>query len=204
MISIKNKIPKTNKKVIREMNVTETFIETACDRLGGLGIEDLLKYDVVPTPMQFDDYPLMTKPENSQLICELEDKLKLNDYSYSHKQESVFVIVVMAAVLRLPLSGFTSFSNLLSKLVQVTDVHHRNGRCDYIFDNYNENPLVKDSERLQRSIVTPVILSTVRQLFFQRTYEHSGLKVKIKCCWINSFIPICMKSRCITMNIQPY
>ena len=69
----------------------------------------------------------------------------------------------MAAVLRLPLSGLTSFSNLLSKLVQVTYVHHRNGRCDYIFDIYNENPLVHDSERLRRSSVTPVILNTVRE-----------------------------------------
>ena len=50
-------------------------------------LEDLLKYYVVPSPMQFDDDQLMTKPENSQLICELEDKLKLDDYSYSHKQE---------------------------------------------------------------------------------------------------------------------
>ena len=69
----------------------------------------------------------------------------------------------MAAVLRLPLSGLTSFSNLLSKLVQVTDVHHRYGRFHYVFDIENENPLVKDSERLPRSSVTPVILSTVRE-----------------------------------------
>ena len=67
--------------------------------------------------MQFDDDQLMTKPENSQLICELEDKLKLDDYSYNHKQEYAFVIDVIAAVLRLPLSGLTCFSNLLLKLV---------------------------------------------------------------------------------------
>ena len=42
--------------------------------------------------MQFDDDQRMTKPENSPLICELEDKLKLDDYSYSHKQESAFTI----------------------------------------------------------------------------------------------------------------
>ena len=71
----------------------------------------------MPSPMQFDDDQLMTKPENSQLIGELEDKLKLDDYSYSHKQESAFVIDAMAAALKLPLSGLTSFSNLLSKLV---------------------------------------------------------------------------------------
>ena len=66
----------------------------------GLGIEDLLKYDVVPTPMQFDDYLLMTKPEKSLLICKLKDKLKLDDYSYSHKQESAFIIDGMAAILK--------------------------------------------------------------------------------------------------------
>ena len=31
--SIKNKPTKTNKKVIKKMNVAEKFIETACDRL---------------------------------------------------------------------------------------------------------------------------------------------------------------------------
>ena len=99
------------------MNVAEKFIETAYGRLWGLGIKDLLKYEFVPSPMQFDDDQLMTKPENSQLICELEDKLKLDDYSYSNKQESAFVTDAMVAVLRLPFSGLTSFSNLLSKLV---------------------------------------------------------------------------------------
>ena len=38
-----------------------------------------------------------------------------------------------------------------------------NGTCHYIFDIYNENPSVKDSERLWRSSVTPVILSTIKQ-----------------------------------------
>ena len=33
MISIENKPPKTNKKVIRKMNVAAKFIETSCDRL---------------------------------------------------------------------------------------------------------------------------------------------------------------------------
>ena len=97
------------------MTVTDISIEIARDR--GLGTKDLLKYDVVPCPMQSDGDQLMTKPENSQLICELEDKLKLDDYSYSHKQEFAFTIDAMVEVLRLPLSGLTSFSNLLSKLI---------------------------------------------------------------------------------------
>ena len=102
MISIKDKPTKTKKKMITEMNVAEKSIEIAHDR--GLGTEDLLKYDVVPSPMLFDDDQLMTKPGKSQLIRELEDKLKSDDYSYRHKPESACIIDVMAAVCRLPLS----------------------------------------------------------------------------------------------------
>ena len=63
MISIKDKPTKSKKKMITEMNVAEKTIEIAHDR--GLGTEDLLKYDVVPSPMLFDDDQLMTKPEKS-------------------------------------------------------------------------------------------------------------------------------------------
>ena len=55
------------------MNVAEKSIEIVLDR--DLGTKDLLKYDVVPSPMLFDNDQLMMKPEKSQLIRELEDKL---------------------------------------------------------------------------------------------------------------------------------
>ncbi|KAG1701651.1 hypothetical protein GQR58_004686 [Nymphon striatum] len=152
---------RTTKKVIREMNMAEKSIEIARDK--GLATEDLLKYDVLPSPMLFDDHGLMTKPEKSQLIRELEDKLVSDDYSYHHKPESAFIIDVMATVRRVPLIGRTHFSDLLLQLTHITDVYHRYGRCDYIFDIYNDNPSVKDSERLRRCSVNPVVLSLVEQ-----------------------------------------
>ncbi|KAG1714106.1 hypothetical protein GQR58_001752 [Nymphon striatum] len=152
---------RTTKKVIREMNMAEKSIEIARDR--GLATEDLLKYDVLPSHMLFDDHGLMTKPEKSQLIRELEDKLVSDDYSYHHKPESAFIIDVMATVRRVPLIGRTHFSDLLLQLTHITDVYHRYGRCDYIFDIYNDNPSVKDSERLRRCSVNPVVLSLVEQ-----------------------------------------
>ncbi|KAG1650371.1 hypothetical protein GQR58_028088 [Nymphon striatum] len=152
---------RTTKKVIREMNMAEKSIEIARDR--GLATEDLLKYDVLPSPMLFDDHGLMTKPEKSQLIRELEDKLVSDDYSYHHKPESAFIIDVMATVRRVPLIGRTHFSDLLLQLTHIIDVYHRYGRCDYIFDIYNDNPSVKDSERLRRCSVNPVVLSLVEQ-----------------------------------------
>ena len=55
------------------MTVAPKSIEIPHDR--GLRTIDLLKYDVLPSPMLFDDDQLMTKPEKSKLISELEDKL---------------------------------------------------------------------------------------------------------------------------------
>ena len=44
--------------------MAEKSIEIVLDR--GLGTKDLLKYDVVPSPMLFDNDQLMMKPEKSQ------------------------------------------------------------------------------------------------------------------------------------------
>ena len=76
----------------------------------------------------------MTKPEKSQLVCELEEALKPEDYSYKHKADSAFLIDVMAAIRRVPLAGLTQFSDLLLKFAETNAVYHHYGRCDYIFD----------------------------------------------------------------------
>jgi hypothetical protein len=159
MLSIRNKPKKTTKKVIRAMNMTEKSIEVARDR--GIGTDVLLGYDVVPSPLLFNDDGLMTKPEKSQLVRDLEETLKPEEYCYRHKDASAFLIDVMAAIRRVPVSGLSNFSDLLSKFAELNDVYHHYGRCDYIFDIYNDNPSVKDTERLRRCSATPVVLSSV-------------------------------------------
>ena len=80
MISIKDKPKQTTKKVIRAMNITDKSIEVARDR--GLCTDDLLAYDIVPSPMLFSDDGLMTKSEKSKLVLELEEHLKSGEYSF--------------------------------------------------------------------------------------------------------------------------
>ena len=104
--------------------------------------------------MLFSDDGLMTKPEKSQL--------KPDEYSYHHKAASAFLIDVMAAVRRVPLSGLSNFSDLLSKFAEINEAYHDYGRFDYIFDIYNDNPSVEDTERLRRCNTTPVVLSSVK------------------------------------------
>ena len=66
MKSIRDKPEKTLKKTVKEMNIAERNIEIARER--GLTTEDLLKYDVVPSPVLFNAEGLMTKPEKESLI----------------------------------------------------------------------------------------------------------------------------------------
>ena len=84
--------------------------------------------------MLFGDNGLMTKSEKSQLVRELEEELKPDEYRSQHKAASAFLIDVMAAVRRVPLSGLSNFSDLLAKFAEINDVYHHYGRCDYIFD----------------------------------------------------------------------
>ena len=118
-------------------------------------------YDAVPSPMLFDDEGFMTKPEKSELIQVLEEKLESGDYSHHHQPGSVFLIDVMATVRRIPLVGLSDFSGLLTKFTEMTDIYHTYGRCDYIFDIYDDTPSLKDSEWPRRASVAPVELSSV-------------------------------------------
>ena len=104
----------------------------------------------------------MTKPEKSQLVRELEEQLKPDEYSYHHEATSAFLMDVIAAVRRVPLSGLSNFSDLVSKFTEINDLYHHYGRCDYIFGSYNVNPSVKDTKRMQRCSTTPMVRSSVK------------------------------------------
>ena len=74
--------------------------------------------------MLFGDDGLVTKPEKSQLVRELQEQLKPDEYSYHHKATSAFLINVMAAVRSLPVSGLSNFSDdLLSKFTEINDLY---------------------------------------------------------------------------------
>ena len=66
MKTIQNKKQKTIRSTVREMNIAERNIEIARER--GLRTADLLQYDVVPSPLLFDNAGIMTKTTKSLLI----------------------------------------------------------------------------------------------------------------------------------------
>ena len=65
MVSARSKGHNPVKKV-KEINIVSRTLEIGRDR--GLTTDDLLKYDIVPSPLLFDDDGMMTKPTKSSLI----------------------------------------------------------------------------------------------------------------------------------------
>ena len=159
MKSIHTKPQKTIKTTLKGMNIAERNIEIARER--GLKTENLLKYDVVPSPLLFDDEGIMTKPTKSQLVQELEIHLKPEDYSYRHSNNAAFIIDVMASVRRVNISNLYKFDDLLVTFVSSSEAYRWFGRFDYVFDMYSEEPSAKDSERKRRNSMESIEYSSI-------------------------------------------
>ena len=159
MKTIHNKQQKTIRSTVREMNIAERNIEIARER--GLKTEDLLQYDVVPSPVLFDNEGMMTKPAKSLLIKELEANLKPEDYNYNHRNNSAFVLDVMANVRKVNLSKLSTFQDLLATFISTSEGYRRFGRCDFVFDMYPDKASVKDSERKRRAEKVPIEYTSI-------------------------------------------
>ena len=65
---------------MKEINIVEKTFEIARDR--GLTTEDLLRFDVAPSPLLFTEDSMMTPPNKSNQLKELEVYLNPVDYCY--------------------------------------------------------------------------------------------------------------------------
>lgn len=159
MKTLRKKPQKTTKTTVKEMNIAERNIEIARER--GLTTDDLLKYDVVPSPVLFDDAGMMTKPAKSKLLMELETHLKPEELTYSHRKDASFVVDIMATIRKVNVTKLSTFNDLLSNFMSFSAIYHQFGRTDYVFDMYSDDPSVKDSERKRRSDTVPIEYTSI-------------------------------------------
>ena len=159
MKTVNHSHQKTVRKAVKEINMAEKSIEVARDR--GLTADDLLKYDICPSPMLFVEDGMMTKPEKSQLLKELESHITQNDYCYQHTIDTSFIIDVMANIRKVRTVGHQNFEQFGSAFLSLMSVYHQFGRCDYVFDMYSDKPSPKDNERMRRTTDRPIELSSI-------------------------------------------
>ena len=125
-----------------------------------MSTDELLMYDIVPSPVLFIEEGFLTKPDKRQLITELETSLTPSDYKYNHTEKMCFVDV-MANIRKVRMVGLSTFHSFGSSFSEMMAVYHRFGHCDYVFDLYSDRPSVKDSERMRRVSKKSVELSTI-------------------------------------------
>ena len=106
----------------------------------------------------------MTKPNKSQLVLELEACLTPEDYNLFNVQNmSAFVFDVMNYVRKLP-SSVATFKEFIKNFTNISSgIYENKGRCDYVFDIYDNDASVKDSEKQRRMTKPPVHLSIIKE-----------------------------------------
>ena len=144
--------------IAKTVSTNDRKIEIARER--GLTTDDLLKYDVVHSPLLYDN-GFMTKPNKSQLVIELEKNLSSQDYSYSNQLDSATTVDVMANIRRLPVKDVSTFSWFAKKFFSSIQKYMSIGRCNFVFDIYDDRPSAKDCERMRRQNVHPINLSEI-------------------------------------------
>ena len=70
------------------------------------------KFDVAPYPLLFNEDGMMTHPDKSQLLKELETHLKQKDYEHRDQRNSSFIIDIMAMFARFVLLASPTFKTL--------------------------------------------------------------------------------------------
>ena len=125
----------------KTVSTNDRKLEIARER--GSSTDDLLKYDVVHSPLLYDN-GFMTKPNKSQLVIELENNLSSQDYSYSNQLNSATIIDVMANIRRLPVKHVSTFSGFVNKFFSSVEKYMSIGRCSFVFDIYDDRPSAKD------------------------------------------------------------
>lgn len=90
---------------------------------------------------------MMTKPNKSLLLKELESYLSPDDYRYSHCSNASFIVDVMANIRKVNLTNHSNFGDMMDNFISFMGIFHQLSRCDYVFDMYSEEPSIKDSER---------------------------------------------------------
>ena len=103
----------------------------------------------------------MTKPNKSQLVIELEKNLSSQDYSYSNQLDSATTVDVMANIRRLPVKDVSTFSWFAKKFFSSIQKYMSIGRCNFVFDIYDDRPSAEDCERMRRQNVHPINLSEI-------------------------------------------
>ena len=161
-------------------------IEVARARVRNM--EELLQYDVSPTSYLFDQEGLMTKPQKSTLIQDLEANLTSDDERVPTKDsdlQTAFIADVMANIRKIKTNDIQTFGEFCEQFLDYISVVGRGqDRLDLVFDSYVEGS-IKDSERNRRQDKAPIETNIIHYdtplpVEMARFWSSSNNKLKLQ------------------------
>ena len=151
-------------------------------RIRDYDMKKLFCYDIIPSNYLFDKCDMMTGPQKSDLVRELEKKLKPEDYVLPRDwtpQPTAYIVDVMSNMRKVKTKGRRTFGELIEKgfveLIENQCMHAK--RIDFVFDSYIACS-VKDSERERRTQEKPIEISVIT--------EGTPLPIEMNTFWPSS------------------
>ena len=157
-------------------------------RARGRAMEELLQYDVSSMSSLFDPQGMMTKPQKSALVKDLEAKLSKNDERAPTKESKLntaCIVDVMASSRKLQTKSITTFGQFVDQFMDyIFAISRRPDRLDLVFDSYVES-FIKDSERSRRRNQAPIEINNMQcdtplPVQMDRFWSSSNNKLKLQ------------------------
>ena len=154
----------------------------------GRTIEELLQYDVSSTSYLFDQEGLMTKPQKSALVQDLETKLTNDDERAPAKDselQTACIADVMANIRKIKTKDIQTFGDFCEQFLDyISAVGQEPHRLDLVFDSYVEGS-IKDSERNRRQDKAPIEMNYIHYdtplpMEVDRFWSSSNNKLKLQ------------------------
>ena len=125
------------KTLAKESSQAQKCIELA--RVRNYNIQELIKYDLVPSSYLFTEEGLRTKPAKSSLVQELEKSLQPSDYSIPadwSDYSTAYLVDVMAYFRKIKTKVLMAFGDLCDKTLKMVLIKAKTSRIDFVFDTY--------------------------------------------------------------------
>lgn len=157
-------------------------------RARGRTMEELLQYDVSSTSYLFDQEGLMTKPQKSALVQDLETKLTNDDERVPTKDselQTACIADVMANIRKIKTKDIQTFGEFCEQFLDyISAVGRGPDRLDLVFDSYVEGS-IKDSERNRRRDKAPIEMNYIHYdtplpVEMDRFWSSSNNKLKLQ------------------------
>ena len=151
-------------------------------------MEELFQYDISSTSYLFVQDLMMTKPQKSALVQNLETKLPNDDErvpAMDSELQTAYIADVMANIRKIKTKDIQTFGNFCEQFLDyISAISRGPDRLDLVFYSYAEGS-IKDSERIRHQDKAPIEMNNIHYdtplpIEMDRFWPSSNNKLKLQ------------------------